>query len=753
MVKRIREFHERFMNYVYDSSIDIKERTFIVFSFAVLIALFAAIPCGLIMHEPPSATISTVIGAVFFTAYVIFSIRRKRIQQAKLTLSVILVFFFLPAMFFTNGGAEGGTPIWLLLGTIYITLILEGRRKVVMMLCEVVIMILCWCIGYLFPGLITAYSRGGNYFDTIAALFIVSGIIYTLISFQNRLFRREEEQKNLQRLFSQTATALASAIDAKDEYTHGHSSRVAEYSRKIAEYAGMSPSDCEVIYYVALLHDVGKIGVPEAIITKDGKLTEEEFGYIKKHPEMGAEILKSITEYPYMSIGAHYHHERYDGTGYPEKLKGTDIPEIARIISVADAYDAMTSKRSYRDPLPQDKVREQLIEGAGTQFDPVFANIMLHLLDLDTEYDMKERAEIRELAGKDELISVQHREDISEGIVVSPNMTTIDLRVEPATPSGSHTPRPSMILFDSLDGRYHDDEKAMKELMYFEYAEILFDGRIVGKGIRKSETRVNRRTSPMTRGEYRIEAVKVKDHVLIRISDQDTVTECILALPDSTRYAYIGLTGTHCRICDVKIAKAEERTGADYIPRIAEEISYINVPAGDIPNVQVDGYRTDSTRGIPIRDGMKLTFHTMSLPTARLVWHCPSYVIYKSDDGMVNGGNYTEFSLVRLDGENWESEGRAENKLMIDRHEFNGWDAWKEFNRNGYDCTVFFRREGNVISSHTENAGISIKNRTQIDHSDNQEIYVALSGDQVALTNIRIIDQDSGSDADSPTPS
>ncbi|MCR4748830.1 MAG: HD-GYP domain-containing protein, partial [Lachnospiraceae bacterium] len=649
--------------------------------------------------------------------------------------SVILVFIFLPAMFFSNGGVEGGTPIWLLLGTIYIALILEGKIKIIMILCDAIVMIICWIVGYLFPDIITAYSRGGNFFDTIASLIIVSGIIYTIISFQNSLYRKEEEQKNVQRLFSQTATALANAIDAKDKYTHGHSSRVAEYSKKIAERAGKSPAECEEIYYVALLHDVGKIGVPEAIISKEGKLTEEEFDLIKQHPVMGAQILKSITEYPYLSIGANFHHERYDGKGYPQKLKGSDIPEIARIISVADAYDAMTSKRSYRDTIPQDKVREQLIEGAGTQFDPTFANIMLHLIDLDTEYEMKEREEVKELAGKNELLIGEHREDISEGIVLNPFKTTINMKVSPDKPG--HDPKPSLVLFDSLDGRYHDDEKEIRELMYYEYCEIWINGHVENKGVRKIEKTIKEEVSSLSRGEYHIEAVRIKDHALIKIFSGENISNYIIALPDSSRYLYIGLTGIHCRINEVKIEKSEEKTEADYIPRIAEEISYINVPAGDIPNIQVDGYRSESTKGIPIKDGMNISFHSISLPTARLVWHCPSYVIFTSDDGTVNGENYKEFSLVRLDGENWEAENVAENELLVNRQDFNGWDSWKNYNKNGFDCLVSFKRDSNTIVSRTENDGISIKDTTHV-LVDTEEIYVALSGDQCALTNIRI---------------
>ena len=182
-------------------------------------------------------------------------------------------------------------------------------------------------------------------------------------------------------LVRQTAYALSEAIDAKDSYTNGHSRRVAEYSVEIAKRAGKSGDELDKIYLIALLHDVGKIGIAGSIINKEGKLTDEEYAAIKTHPVIGREILSKITIMPDLSIGASFHHERYDGKGYPYGLKGDEIPEIARIIAVADTYDAMASKRSYRDTLPKEKIREELLRGMGTQFDPIFAKIMVDIID------------------------------------------------------------------------------------------------------------------------------------------------------------------------------------------------------------------------------------------------------------------------------------------------------------------------------------------------------------------------------------
>ena len=179
-------------------------------------------------------------------------------------------------------------------------------------------------------------------------------------------------------------------MDAKDKYTHGHSSRVAAYAREIAKRAGYSQTEQDLIYMMGLLHDVGKIGIQDSIINKTGRLSEDEFASIKTHPAVGAEILKKITDFPELMTGARWHHERFDGRGYPDGLSGEDIPETARIIAVADTYDAMTSNRSYRCVMPQDAVRAEIERCKGSQFDPRFADIMLRMIDEDTAYQMKE---------------------------------------------------------------------------------------------------------------------------------------------------------------------------------------------------------------------------------------------------------------------------------------------------------------------------------------------------------------------------
>lgn len=582
--------------------------------------------------------------------------------------------------------------------------------------------------------------------------------IFTLVTMNNTVEKAnkcemevlKDEQKNIQLMFEQTAMALASAIDAKDKYTHGHSRRVAEYSRKIAELAGKTPKECEDVYFAGLLHDVGKIGIPDTIINKEGKLTTEEFAAIKQHPVIGNQILSQIAKSPYLSIGAHYHHERFDGKGYPEGLKGDDIPEIARIIAVADSYDAMTSKRSYREPIPQQKVREEIVKGIETQFDPQFAKIMIHLIDLDIEYKMKEQGEIKELSGKNELYCSDYRSQTSEGIFINDTPTRITLRFTTNMENASVKHIPSFILFDALDERVHDDEIKKKEMSYFEYGEVHFDGNINCEGARKIITQtLDERSSDAdllkeyTFGlDYDIEAVRVFDHALLTIKNKFKTMVVTVALPDSIRFLYLALTGEQCHIDNVTITKSEKPVEESYIPRIAERVSYIkDAPTGDIPNVQVDGWCASSTPGILIDDELEISFHAMTLPTARLVWHCPYVSLFHSDDGIRGGKNFKEFSLLRFDGESWETDDKTKTHIYATKNDqFVNWDTWKAKNKIGMDCVVFIKRDGNKITMYTENNGIEMRSVTTIKELEENgtAVYVALTGDQCALTNIKV---------------
>lgn len=232
---------------------------------------------------------------------------------------------------------------------------------------------------------------------------------------EEEVYRKTEEvikeHERNERLSLQVVQTLAETIDAKDKYTKGHSTRVAQYSREIAKRAGYSQREQDEIYMMGLLHDVGKIGIGDAIINKPTSLTDEEYGIIKTHPMVGFEILKNITEMPKLAIGARWHHERYDGTGYPDGLSGKDIPEEARLIAVADAYDAMASHRSYHHTLDQQFVKNELAKGKGTQFDPFFADIMIEMIAEDIDYTLREVSTERLDTRKEEQTPRQEQSD------------------------------------------------------------------------------------------------------------------------------------------------------------------------------------------------------------------------------------------------------------------------------------------------------------------------------------------------------
>ena len=231
-------------------------------------------------------------------------------------------------------------------------------------------------------------------YSIIAMLIIAFVVIVRNVIQLNEISRQNLEiqaaRDDVKELSVEVMEALAHTIDAKDKYTNGHSIRVAQYSRMIAMKMGLSAESCENIYYMGLLHDIGKIGVPNEIINKPQRLTDSEYDVIKTHPTIGYEILSEIKTRPDLATGAYWHHERYDGKGYPDRLSGEDIPLEARIIAVADSYDAMTSNRSYRDFLPQDVVRAEMEKNKKTQFDPDIADVMIAIIDEDKDYCLHE---------------------------------------------------------------------------------------------------------------------------------------------------------------------------------------------------------------------------------------------------------------------------------------------------------------------------------------------------------------------------
>ena len=209
-------------------------------------------------------------------------------------------------------------------------------------------------------------------------IWLIALVIFSITSAQIRKYKQRHERDN--EIINESIETFTGFIDAKDPYTNGHSKRVAIYTRRIAEEMGYEGEELDRIYYIALLHDCGKIGVPDSILGKPGKLTDEEFEIIKSHTVRGGEILKSFKSLEKVNEGALYHHERYDGKGYPEGRAGEDIPLIARMICVADSFDAMNSNRVYRKKLTKELIINEIETNKGRQFDPQIADIMLRLL-------------------------------------------------------------------------------------------------------------------------------------------------------------------------------------------------------------------------------------------------------------------------------------------------------------------------------------------------------------------------------------
>ena len=214
----------------------------------------------------------------------------------------------------------------------------------------------------------------------LLAVYLVSAI--TSMFYEMKTIQLAQKQKEYMSIINQSFVTFANTIDAKDNYTKGHSQRVAWYARELAKRLGCEEDFCQNIFYVGLLHDIGKIGVQDAILKKSARLTYDEFNEIKEHVSMGGDILEKFTAIPGIEDGARYHHERYDGTGYMEGLKGEAIPYLARIITVADSFDAMSSARCYRNAMDKEKIIEELNRCSGTQFDP---KIVPHMIDMVNE--------------------------------------------------------------------------------------------------------------------------------------------------------------------------------------------------------------------------------------------------------------------------------------------------------------------------------------------------------------------------------
>lgn len=550
----------------------------------------------------------------------------------------------------------------------------------------------------------------------------------------------EDEKKAIRRLFDKTVKSFINALDGRYVHTQGHSLRVAEYSKKIAQIDGKNEDECDQIYYAALLHDVGRIWMSDDIVKNLGNLSEEDMEKVRQMPVIGSQILSGIDNMPNLDVGAHYHCERYDGKGYPDGLAGDRIPEAARIIAAADAYDLMASECDLNPPMPPQLIRNRIAEESGAQLDPKYAKIIMQVLD-SSDMDTRDLTSSVSAIFENEFYCKDYRDHTTAGIAITEEATKIRLTLAPQKDEAGDYCEAAMILFDSYDGRVHEQMSDIETYRYTEFGEVWFDGHIVCTGARNMEVSVEPGASSGADDEevsYEITAYRQKDHVRIIVESDLRKADVVLALPDSSLYAYLALTGEHCHASSITIEKLDVSQPLEEIKRIEDPVSYIDRLESDIPNVQIDGKRTASTLGVPVTDGMRLDFHTMSLPSSDLIWHCPYIVLFTSGDGTVGGEGYREYALIRLNGETKKTDEISQNVITVDQSDdFVSWDKWKERNRKGYECEVLFRRLTNKITVSTDNAGVAIENVTTILDGEH-DIYVAITGDQCAITDIRI---------------
>ncbi len=357
--------------------------------------------------------VSLTYGPLFLISFIITIITKK--AKFFLILGYTLS-YAMEVVFLITGGQEGFGIFWMLIITLFT--FFTNQRKTFFTVNAIYATLVI--IGFWTPLSRFCYQFSDTMRIRFPLLYMIELIFTTIIKIRftkveynrNSIFRNlielqdslqlkveeqtkklKEEKNNSEKQLFEITQALATTIDAKDKYTSGHSRRVAQYSKMLAAALGIDEKQQQEIYLTALLHDIGKIGIPDQIINKNGLLTDEEYKEIQKHTVIGYEILNNISGLPNLRIGVRWHHERIDGKGYPDGLKGEEIPEFARIISVADSYDAMTSNRSYRKSLPQDVVRKEIEDGIGTQFAPEVAQKMLEIIDADKDFLLREESQ------------------------------------------------------------------------------------------------------------------------------------------------------------------------------------------------------------------------------------------------------------------------------------------------------------------------------------------------------------------------
>lgn len=364
-------------------------RTYCNSLLTISIIFIVSILMELVLKDYKIIKYSIGLAVIFIVLYFVTK-KFKILQATRIVTALILTYCY--TMTFWIGTGHGCGSSWMLLMP-SLTMYLLGYRI------GVYISVYFWLLTgscCFIPAVRAAmrYQYSDRYL-TILFIILTVDIIFSFITmfayYRNQLKQKALEEKleksvlkehmRVTNISIKTILAISNAVEAKDEYTSEHSHRVADFSCAIARKLGWSEQQVEQLRNIALLHDIGKISVAENILNKPGKLTDDEFNQIKRHTIVGGEILNDLTLIPNVALGAKYHHERFDSRGYPSGLKGKDIPIEARIICIADSFDAMRYKRVYRGECDPEYIRGELIKGRGSQFDPDLLDVFLQIVD------------------------------------------------------------------------------------------------------------------------------------------------------------------------------------------------------------------------------------------------------------------------------------------------------------------------------------------------------------------------------------
>lgn len=376
------ELVERFKGYLYDSDINLNERLSSLFISMGIVAAWLGVLICLFSHMSVwgvAATGVVAVGAPVMASLNEYFKRGKDVLGKDIAIGVIVM---MPIIWLTTGGTSGGSTLWFVFVLFYLALVTERKKLKEYMLPAVVLQLACFVAESIWPDVILRdMSLMDTYVSQIGSLVVVGVTIFITVMIQKSMYEHEREQRGKTEDFTREfISSVASIIDAKDSYTGSHSKRVAYCASEIARHMGMDAEEVANMHFAGLLHDIGKIAVPDIVLNKREKLTDEEFGLIRRHPLVGGEVLRGLEAIPHVKEGALYHHERYDGRGYPFHMKGEEIPLFSRIICVADCYDAMSTSRVYCRKKTRDEIISEFIRCRGTQFDPYITDIFVSML-------------------------------------------------------------------------------------------------------------------------------------------------------------------------------------------------------------------------------------------------------------------------------------------------------------------------------------------------------------------------------------